>query len=102
MFEKLVPDDQVMNIPCEGDVANELAVPYGACGIIKSEEGIKEGYYFNSTIRYKQYGCSVFFENYPSPSSSKNWFRARPGLMKITPDENLKLEESEIELEKVN
>lgn len=96
MFERLVPGDQVMCIPTVSDYGYELGAPYGTCGEIIEGEAEHKGLNYKGEI-VKKLCCIVRFESHICPfHPSGNWLRVRPGLMKITPDDQMREEEREV------
>jgi hypothetical protein len=96
MFEKLIPGDQVMCIPASDDIGGVMLIPYGTCGVVVQGEALHDGLTFHGKEIIK-ICCVVRFESHLCPfHPSGNWLRVRPGLMKITPEEQMKEEETEV------
>lgn len=96
MKERLVPGDQVMCIPTANDRGYMIAIPYGTCGeIVESEDMSKAVDNLGNVIH--KIGCVVRFPTHICEfHPSGNWVRESAGLMKITPDEQLKEEEKDV------
>lgn len=94
MLEKLVSGDRVIKIPYNGETSiagDDSIAPYGASAVVIEGEKDTKTESLDTGERYVRYGCIIRYDDskYAAPSWDGDWFRARAGLMKISPNEDL-------------